>query len=68
MVVPCRHPWIVVRYNANLPQGGHGSSARADVNLPQIRVENSGNQKANFVRNNAERLRQTSQGPFELSL
>ena len=42
MAVPCRHPQVVVRYDANLPQGGHGSSARADANLPQIRVENGG--------------------------
>ena len=30
MAVPCRHLRIVVRYDANLPQGGHGSSTRAD--------------------------------------
>ena len=40
---------------------GHGSSV-------QIRVENGGNQKANFVRNNAEGSRMTSQGSFKLSL
>ena len=54
-----------MRYDANLLQGGHGSFARADANLLQIWVENGGNQKANFVRNNAERSGQTSQGPFD---
>ena len=38
-----------------------------DTNLPRIRVENGGNQKKNFVRNNAEGLRKTLQGSFELS-
>ena len=40
MVVPHRHPRIVVRY---------------DADLPRIRVENGGKQKGNFVCNNAER-------------
>ena len=35
-------------------RGGCGSSMRANKNLLQIRVENGENQKANFVRNNAE--------------
>ena len=33
-----------------------------------IRFENGGNQKANFVRNNAKRSRNTPQGSFEISL
>ena len=41
--------------------GGRGSSVR-------IRFENGGNQKANFVRNNAKRSRNTPQGSFEISL
>ena len=68
MVVPRRHPRIVVQYNADLPQGGREYSARMGTNLPQIQVEKGGNQKANFVRNNAEGLRKTLQGSFELSL
>ena len=35
MVVPREHPQIVVQYDADL--------LRADMNLPQIRVENGGN-------------------------
>ena len=54
MVVLRRHLRIVVRYDADLPQGDHRYSARADMNVPQIRVENGRNQKANFMRNNAE--------------
>ena len=61
MVVPCRHPRIVVWYDADLPQSGCGSSAWADTNLPRICVENGGNLKANFMLNNAEGLRKTSQ-------
>ena len=57
MVVSYRHPQIVVRYYTDLLQGGCGSSARADMNLLRIQVENGGNQKANFVRNNAEESR-----------
>ena len=34
-----------------------GSSARTDANFPRIRVENGGNQKANFVRNNNARIK-----------
>ena len=55
MVVPRRHPRIVLN-DADLPQGGHGSSARAYTNFPRIRVENGGNQKANFVCNNNARI------------
>ena len=40
----------------DLPQGGRGSSARADTKFPWIRVENSGNQKANIVCNNNARI------------
>ena len=54
MIVPRRHPRIVVWSNENYPQGGHGSSARADIHLLQIWVENGGNQKANFVHNDSE--------------
>ena len=39
----------------------HGSSV-------QVRVENGGDQKANFVRTNTERSENTSQGSFKLSL
>ena len=50
-MAPRRHPRIVVRSCADLPwifcTGGHGSSVR-------IPVENGGDHKANFVRNNAE--------------
>ena len=69
MVVPRRHPRIVVRNEADLLQGGHGSSTRADTNIPWIRVENGGNQKANFMHNNnVKGSRKTLQGSFELSL
>ena len=68
MVVLRRHLQIVVRYDVGLPQGSRGSSTQTDTNLPQIRVENGGNQKANFVCNNDEGSRKTSQGSFELSL
>ena len=40
---------------------GHESSMR-------IRVENGGNKKANFVRNNAKGSRNAPQGSFEISL
>ena len=56
MVVPCRNPQIVVQNDADLPQSGHRSSARADTNFPQIWVEKGGNQKANLVRNNNARI------------
>ena len=52
MVVPRRHLRIVLRNDADLPQDGRESSARADTNFRRIQVENGGNQKANFVRNN----------------
>ena len=69
---------------AELPRRRRGTSARADADLPcgqarifradghessvRIRFENGGNQKANFVRNNAKRSRNTPQGSFEISL
>ena len=60
-------PQIVVQNDADLPQGGCGSSTQVAANFP--RIENDGNQKANFMRNNnAEGSRKTSQGSFELSL
>ena len=68
MVVSRRHPQIVVWSDVDFPQGGCGSFVRADTNLLCIRVENGVNQKANFLRNNAEGSRKTSQGSFELSL
>ena len=68
MVVLRRHTRIVVRHDADLSQGGCGSSVGADMNLLQIWVENGSNQKVNFVCNNAEGSRKTSQGSFELSL
>ena len=76
MVVLRWHPQIVVRNDADLLQGCLGSSTRADTDFPcwqcgssaQIRVENGGNQKANFVRNNDEGSGKTSQGSFKLSL
>ena len=76
MVVPREHPWIVVQNDADSARAdadflcgqarifrtdGHGSSVR-------IQVENGGNQKANFVRNNAKGSRNVPQGSFELSL
>ena len=56
--------------------GGRRSSVRAGADLPRRRarifradsVENGGNQKANFVRNNAKESRNTPQGSFEISL
>ena len=58
-----------MRNNADLLQGSCGSSTQADMNFPQIRVENGGNQKANFVRNNnAEGSRKTLRDLFELSV
>ena len=69
---------------AEFPHGRRGASARADADLPcgrarifradghessvRIWFENGGNQKANFVRNNAKRSRNTLQGSFEISL
>ena len=69
---------------AELPRGRRGTSTRADADLPcgrarifcadghessvRIRFENGGNQKANFVRSNAKRSRNTPQGSFEISL
>ena len=72
------------RNDADFPHGCRGTSARVDADLPcvrarifradghessvRIRFENGGNQKANFVRNNAKRSRNTPQGSFEISL
>ena len=63
------HRGTSTRVDADLPCGrarifradGHESSMR-------IRVENGGNQKANFVRNNVKGSRNTPQGSFEISL
>ena len=67
MVVPCGHPRIVVRNDADFPHGCRGTSARADADSTQadadfscggrgssvrIRVKNGGNQKVNFMCNN----------------
>ena len=67
MVVPRGHPRIVVRNDADFPHGCRGTSAQADTNFPcggvgssvRIRVENGGNQKANFVHNNRLKDRET---------
>ena len=72
------------RNDADFPHGCRGTSAQADADLPcgrarifradghqssvRIRFENGGNQKANFVRNNTKRSRNTPQGSFEISL
>ena len=69
MVVPRGTTRIFRTGAAELPRGwarilradGHESSVR-------IRFENGRNQKANFVRNNAKRSRNTPQGSFEISL
>ena len=61
---------------AELPRGRRGFFVRvaqifrADgrESSMRIRVENGGNQKANFVRNNAKRSRNAPQGSFEISL
>ena len=84
MVVPRGTTRIFRTGAAELPCGRRGSSARANADLPceraqifradghepsvWIRFENGGNQKANFVRNNAKRSRNTPQGSFEISL
>ena len=79
MVVPPGHPRIDVRNDADLPHGCRGfRHGRTRIfraggrDLPRrpvrIQVENSRNQKANFVHNNAEGSRNTSQGSLELSL
>ena len=46
MVVLRGHPWIVVRNDANLLR-----------ERTEIRVENGGNQKVNFVHNNNARIK-----------
>ena len=68
------------RNDADFPHGCRGISARVPRNFlagaaklfrgssVRIRFENGGNQKANFVRNNAKQSRNTPQGSFEISL
>ena len=84
MVVPRGTTRIFSTGAAELPRRRRGTSARADVDLPcgrawifradghessvRIQFENGGNQKANFVRNNAKGSRNTPQGSFEISL
>ena len=84
MVVPCGTTRIFRTGAAELLRGRRGFSVRAGADLPcgrarifradghessvRIRFENGGNQKANFVRNNAKRSRNTPQGSFEISL
>ena len=84
MVVPRRTPRIFHTGAAELPRRRHGFSVRTGADLPcgrvrifradghessvRIRFENGGNQKANFVRNNAKESRNTPQGSFEISL
>ena len=84
MVVPRGTTRIFRTGAAELLRGRRGTSARVDADLPcgrarifradgyessvRIRFENGGNQKANFVRNNAKRSRNTPQESFEISL
>ena len=84
MVVPRGTTRIFRTGAAELPHGRCGFSVRAGVDLPcgrarifradghessvRIWFENGGNQKANFVRNNAKGSRNTPQGSFEISL
>ena len=84
MVVPRGTTRIFRTGAAEFPRGCCGTSVRADADLPcgrarifradghessvQIQFENGGNQKANFVRNNAKRSRNTPQGSFDISL
>ena len=74
MVVPRGHPQIVVRNDTDFPHGAaklpHGRTrilrrrmqifrASGCGSSAQIRVENGRNQKANFVRNNRLKDRET---------
>ena len=67
MELLCGHRGTSVQADVDLPCGwarifcadGHGSFVR-------IRVENGGNQKANYVRNNAKGSRNSPQGSFIL--
>ena len=84
MVVPCGTTWIFRTGAVELPRGRRGFSVQAGADLPcgwarifradghessvRIQFENGGNQKANFVCNNAKRSRNTPQGSFEISL
>ena len=62
--------------DADFPHGCRGTSAGGPRNFcaeghkssVRIRFENGGNQKMNFVRNNAKESRNTPQGSFEISL
>ena len=38
VVVPCRHPWMVVRNDADLPHGCRRSFAGADADFPCVWV------------------------------
>ena len=76
MVVLRRHLRIVVQSNTDLPYGwtwifhagGRGSSAQTDTDLLcGFGLKMAENQKANFVHNNAEGKRKTSQGLFASS-
>ena len=76
MVVPRGTTRIFRTGAAELPRGrrdfpcGRARIFRADGHESSVRIrfENGGNQKANFVRNNAKRSRNTPQGSFEISL
>ena len=76
MVVPRGTTRIFRTGAAELPRGradfpcGRARIFRADGHESSVRVrfENGGNQKANFVRNNAKGSRNTPQGSFEISL
>ena len=84
MVVPRGTTRIFRTGAAESPRGRRGFSVRAGADLPcgrarifcadghessvWIQFGNGGNQKANFVRNNAKRSRNTPQGSFEISL
>ena len=52
MVVPRGHPRMVVRNDADLLQGGRGSSARADTNFDGM----AETRMVNFVCNNSARI------------
>ena len=68
MVAQHGHLQIVVRNDADIPQGGCGSSARAGTNFLQIQVENGGNQKANFVRKDRSNYHCRNRAPFDIPL
>ena len=84
VVVPRGTTWIFRTGVAELPRGRRGFSVRVGADFPCGRVrifradrhessvriwfENGGNQKANFVRNNAKESRNMPQGSLEISL